>query len=176
MSSCPLKLPLPKILLEALVIVALAAIIGLAVNSRTVINVFTGKVIGAAAIVADPAPSPEAVSVDLLPLSIAQDELDELLAEGAVLIDARNSYSYAAGHLPGALSLPYRGETSDLSALLALASAETPLITYCSGYGCEDSFKLGSLLLQAGYQDVLVYEGGLPEWQDSGREIEKVVP
>jgi rhodanese-related sulfurtransferase len=173
MSNTP-KPSLQKVMLDALVIVLLAAVFGLAVNWRMVFNLFSGQVLSADVTAGEPVSREDAVLVELFPVPIAQDELDELLAEGALLIDARNSLSFADGHLPGALSLPYTGEAPELSGLDALADKGTTLITYCSGYGCEDSFKLGSLLMQVGYQDVVVYEGGLPEWQDSGRELEKV--
>jgi len=45
------------------------------------------------------------------------------------------------------------------------------LILYCTGFGCPDSFDLGVILLQQGYQEVRVYEGGYPEWRDQGRPI-----
>lgn len=176
MSSCALKPSLQKILQDVLIIVVLAAVVGLAVNWRMLYNVFSGKVVSTSVSVEESFSPDDGTQLELLPVPIGQDELDELLAEGAVLIDARNSYSYAEGHLPGALSLPYTGVVPELSALVALADKEVTLIAYCSGYGCEDSFKLGAQLLQLGYQDVVVYEGGVPEWQDSGREIEKAGP
>ncbi len=46
------------------------------------------------------------------------------------------------------------------------------LITFCSGYGCPDSFDLAVLLQQAGYRDVRVFEGGFPQWRDAGLPVE----
>jgi len=48
---------------------------------------------------------------------------------------------------------------------------EQVLILYCNGFGCPDSFDLGVILLQQGYQEVRAYEGGFPEWRDQGRPI-----
>jgi rhodanese-related sulfurtransferase len=45
---------------------------------------------------------------------------------------------------------------------------DRPLITYCNGYGCPDSYDLAVLLLEAGYRRVWVFEGGFPAWRDAG--------
>jgi rhodanese-related sulfurtransferase len=45
------------------------------------------------------------------------------------------------------------------------------LVIYCNGYGCPDSFDLGLRLIEAGYRDVRVFEGGLPEWRDAGLPV-----
>ena len=50
------------------------------------------------------------------------------------------------------------------------------MILYCSGYGCPDSFDLGQILLEEGFRDVRVYEGGMPEWRDQGLPVEKGAP
>ena len=165
---------LRRILLETVVLGVLAIAVGLSLNFKIVFNAFSGKAIATAA-VATGNDNPSAGRLQeptALPVPVALDELDDFLADGAVLVDARNSSAFAAAHLPGAVSLPL----GDFPQLRAGFAAEipltTPLITYCSGFGCPDSFDLGVLLLAAGYQDVLVYEGGLPEWRDAGRPLE----
>jgi rhodanese-related sulfurtransferase len=44
-------------------------------------------------------------------------------------------------------------------------------VTYCSGFGCPDSFDLGMRLIETGYRDVRVFEGGYPEWRDAGLAV-----
>jgi rhodanese-related sulfurtransferase len=88
-----------------------------------------------------------------------------------VLIDARSSSAYAEAHLQGAVSLPLGQAQEGIRVLQGNIPKDTTLIVYCSGFGCPDSFDLGVLLLKAGYVDVLVYEGGFPEWRDAGRPL-----
>ncbi|WP_028266993.1 MBL fold metallo-hydrolase [Arthrobacter sp. MA-N2] len=40
--------------------------------------------------------------------SLSADSVEELIADGAQVIDARQPADYAAGHIPGALSIPFR--------------------------------------------------------------------
>lgn len=165
---------LRRILLETVVLGVLAVAVGLSLNFKIVFNAFSGKAVSTAGVVAgnDQPQAGTSQEPAALPVPVALDELDDLLADGAVLVDARNSVAFAAGHLPGAVSLPL-GDFSQLRAgFTAKIPLTTTLITYCSGFGCPDSFDLGVLLLAAGYQDVLVYEGGVPEWRDAGRSLE----
>ncbi len=175
MSKPMVQQPLQRVFFEAVVIVVLATAIGLGLNYRMMIDAFTGRSVTASA----PVPLVQQTQVEpderaIFPTPAALDEIDELVAEGAVLIDARNLEAFAAGHLAGAVSLPFAGEQTDLVTFRKRFAVQTTLVTYCSGYGCPDSYSLAELLIQAGYQDVLVYEGGFPEWRDSGRAIEKV--
>ena len=51
----------------------------------------------------------------------------------AILIDTRPAADYWAGHLPGALSLPY----SEIDADTAAALPEGLIVVYCWGPGCN---------------------------------------
>lgn len=155
--------PLHRILLDVVLIAALGATIGLAVNHRLVTDAFSGRL-------AVPAP---ATSGARLPQPVLLKEVRELLEAGAVLVDARDGFPYAEGHLPGALSLPLGEVDARLAGFRQQAAVEKTLIIYCNGYGCPDSFDLGMRLLQEGYRDVRVFEGGFPEWRDAGLPIDK---
>lgn len=174
MSSLHLSPTFKRILLEALILSTLAFAVGLSMNYQLVMNAFTGKMVAAPEkqerIVDDSAVG--AVVMQAFPDPVELDEIDELLSEGAQLVDARNIDVYKAGHLKGAISLPL----GDVSSMLDSFSQQVPkdrvLILYCNGFGCPDSFDLGVILLEAGYQQVRVYEAGFPEWRDEGRPLE----
>jgi len=154
-----------RILLEAAVIVLLGAVLGLSFNYRLVMNAFSGR---------PPAPAARPESVQTLypaPASLAQ--VQEMVAAGAVLIDARSPELFAEGHLPGARSLPLAEMTSGLEVLRRDVPLNAVIVTYCNGFGCPDSFDLGVALLQAGWRDVRVFEGGFPEWRDAGLPVEQ---
>ncbi len=166
--------PLQRVFFEAVVIAVLATAIGLGLNYRMMIDAFAGRSL---AVSTSPQqikqPHSEAQGTAIFPAPATLDEIDELVADGAVLIDARNTEVFSAGHLADAVSLPFSGEQTDLDWFRRRFDTQTTLVTYCSGYGCPDSYSLAELLIKAGYQDVMVYEGGYPEWRDSGRAIEK---
>lgn len=158
--------PSRRVLLEALVLVLVAAAMGLSLNYTMVMKAFTGR-----NVVSVPQTSTLSDEVQF-PVPVDYEEIDKLLAEGHLLIDARDSHLFADAHLPGAISLPL-GEVARLfETFSAKYPQETPLIIYCNGFGCPDSFDLGVRLIAEGYRKVQVYEGGFPEWRDRGRSLE----
>ena len=48
-----------------------------------------------------------------------------------------------------------------------------PIVVYCSGGDCEDSHMLGQKLFFAGFNDVLVYKDGFPDWVKRGLPVAK---
>ncbi len=86
-------------------------------------------------------------------------------ADAALFVDAREAPDYAAGHVPGAVNLPFDESVTDPERLEKLDSRGKPIIVYCGGGGCEVSIQLAGALMQAGHKKVLVYEGGFPEWE-----------
>ncbi len=161
-------LPSRRVLLEAVVLVMAALAAGLSFNYSLVMKAFSGQSLGAPTQVAT-----TELATELLPLPVAFEELDALLASGYRFVDAREPEIYRDAHLPGALSLPLGEVDPLLDRFVDRVPLETPLITYCNGFGCPDSFDLGVRLLTAGYTRVLVYEGGFPEWRDRGLPLER---
>ena len=174
MSEVQLSPTLRRILLEAVILCAFAAAVGLSLNYQMVMKAFSGKTVALpkTTSVAEP-PAGDTVEPLLFPEPVELGQLDALLAEGALLVDARNVVDYAKGHLPGAVSLPLGEIDARLAEFQDQVPPERPLILYCNGFGCPDSFDLGVRLLQEGYQEVLVFEGGYPQWRDAGRPLEE---
>lgn len=159
-------LPSRRVLLEAIVLVMVAVAAGLSLNYKIVMKAFSGRSLNET-VMQQKVSAPER-----LPLPVDFADLDTLLAAGAIFVDARDTDLYRDNHLPGALSLPLGRALQDLAHFQSQVPQEQVLITYCSGFGCPDSFDLGLLLLKAGYVEVWIYEGGYPEWRDRGRPLE----
>ena len=155
---------MPHIFLDALLLAALGATLGLAVNHRLVSDAFSGK------LAASPVAS---VPASRLPQPVLLAEVRELAKTGAVLVDARDGALYADGHLPGAISLPLGEIEAQLAGFRQRVEVGRTLVVYCNGYGCADSFDLGQYLMAHGFSDVRVFEGGLPEWRDAGLPLER---
>lgn len=155
---------LKRIILEACVLVSFGALFGLTLNHQLVMDAFTGQLVAQRQL-------EEASPSALLPVPVLIDEVRQVLAEGAMLIDARSPELYLDGHIAGAVSLPLVAIDTVMPAFLDQVPQDRVIITYCSGFGCPDSFDLGLMLLENGYRDVRVFEGGYPEWRDAGLPV-----
>ena len=157
-------LELKRILLEACVLVAFGGLFGLTVHHQLVLDAFAGRLVPQRPAV------PEAVTAPL-PGPVLLDEVQQILAEGGLLVDARSPELFASAHIQDAMSLPLVEIDKALEAFVSEGDRDRTLVTYCSGFGCPDSFDLGVLLIEAGYRDVRVFEGGFPEWRDAGLAV-----
>ena len=92
---------------------------------------------------------------------------DELLAAShaghVIVVDVRPSDEYAAGHLPGAVSIPL----DELASRLSEVPADVEVVAYCRGRYCVLSHRAVRLLIDHGYDAVLADEGVL-EWRADG--------
>ncbi len=81
-----------------------------------------------------------------------------------VIIDSRpKARKYAKGHVPTAISIPYR-KFDKLTHLLP-ADKTTPLIFYCGGFKCTLSPKSAAKAVKLGYSDVKLFQAGYPAWK-----------
>jgi adenylyltransferase/sulfurtransferase len=94
---------------------------------------------------------------------IGPAELSSLLGEGAgsegvLLVDVREPHEYAAGHLPGAISLPM----SQLDRRLAELPTAGTTVFICRSGG--RSLRAAGQALRAGFESPVNLEGGLVAW------------
>jgi len=84
------------------------------------------------------------------------------------LVDTRHRDAFAAGHIPGAVSLPYADidETT-----LEVLPRDRLVVTYCSGPACNAATKGAAALAALGYQ-VKEMPAGLEYWQRAGYRVE----
>lgn len=95
------------------------------------------------------------------------------LAKGVqdfLVIDCRSPESFARGHLPGALNLPYRKMTGESTTHLP---RDKTLVTYCTSIHCNASTKGALRLAQLGFR-VKEMLGGIRGWQAEGYAVETV--
>lgn len=101
-------------------------------------------------------------------LAGTQQRLDD---STTVVFDARVQDLYEAGHLPGARSLPVGEADRRLGTYASLLTPATPILVYCDGVDCSDSFELALKLREYGFQNVTLYPGGYAEWTEYGGKI-----
>lgn len=109
-------------------------------------------------------------------------EAHQLLRQGhARFIDTRSALNYGKGHVPGALSVPYK-ERSDYRAdfdatldqfdLTALGGQhQQPLVFYSDSPQGWKSYKAAVLAVRAGFQQVHYLRGGWLAWEAAGLPV-----
>lgn len=104
----------------------------------------------------------------LMQNDVSAISLDEFLAiyqqANVVLIDARQPDEYAAGHIPGALNIPY-DRADDYMAQLENMKDKQTAITYCDGADCMASIELAQQIVFL-FPTVYAFFGGWEQWQE----------
>ncbi|MGA1193263.1 MAG: rhodanese-like domain-containing protein [Kiritimatiellia bacterium] len=90
-----------------------------------------------------------------------------------IVLDARKTVDFEAGHLPGAMSLPLLEFDAAFGGIAPLLTPDQPVMVYCSGKECDESIKLGEILIEAGYTNVTLFAGGMIAWQEAGFEVQR---
>lgn len=90
-----------------------------------------------------------------------------------IVLDARKQADYAAGHLPGALSVPSDNIPAAIGGVMPLLAPGQPVMVYCSGQACDESIALALYLQQNRMTNVVVYAGGFSEWSAAKQKVER---
>jgi rhodanese-related sulfurtransferase len=102
------------------------------------------------------------------------DEAFEEWEVGTLFIDARRTKEYVKGHIPGAISIsPWeKGREEKVARLAQTEPHAAPVVVYCTrSKDCEDSEEISSNLKQVGFENVLVFQGGFPVWQEKKKPV-----
>ncbi|HET6355424.1 metalloregulator ArsR/SmtB family transcription factor [Streptomyces sp.] len=102
----------------------------------------------------------------------AEVDREDLLARTAagevVILDVRPAEEYAAGHIPGARSIP----VEELAYRIAELPQETEVVTYCRGAYCVLAYDAVRLLRESGRRAVRLTDGML-EWRLAELPVER---
>ena len=114
-----------------------------------------------------------ATAQDVLRISI--QELKKMMDGGkpVTIIDAQPKDVYKAGHIKGAISLPWKSQIP-LEEMWNIPK-DKPIVTYCDcGPGESDSADVASQLIQFGFEDVKVLgDPSIKGWREAGYPIER---
>jgi rhodanese-related sulfurtransferase len=98
---------------------------------------------------------------------VTREELTRRLQDDdLVVLDVRPATEYAAGHLPGAVSIP----VGELRRRLAELPGDREIVAYCRGPYCAFAHEAVAMLRQEGFAARRL-EDGLPEWQAAGLAV-----
>ena len=87
---------------------------------------------------------------------------------GIIVVDARRPESYAKGHVPGSVNLPYRMIDASTTSSLPKNKA---IVTYCAGTYCNASTKAAAKLTALGFR-VKEMLDGMEGWKREGYPVE----
>jgi rhodanese-related sulfurtransferase/predicted transcriptional regulator len=84
-----------------------------------------------------------------------------------LVLDVRPAQEYAAGHLPGAVSIP----VAELKRRLSELPKDKEIVAYCRGSFCAFAPEAARYLDKKGFRTRLL-DGGLPDWEAAGLPVE----
>jgi rhodanese-related sulfurtransferase len=116
-------------------------------------------------------PHPDKAAIEISPADALH-----LYRKKMLFLDARRSSVYADGHIAGARSFPvWESDIDDRVKKLFEEGLDqrAPVVAYCSGGNCEDSHMLAEKLYMVGFDNVLIYKDGFPDWQKRGLPVSK---
>ncbi len=98
---------------------------------------------------------------------VSRDELLRRASAGEIIVlDVRPAAEYAAGHIPGAVSIP----VAELAERLAELPAGAEFAAYCRGPYCVFAHEAVRLLRASG-RSARRLAGGMPEWRLAGLPV-----
>ncbi|MBW3669778.1 MAG: rhodanese-like domain-containing protein [Actinobacteria bacterium] len=106
--------------------------------------------------------------------NLTPDDVERELAEGAVVVDLRESEELAGGRIPGAVHVPrgmleFRADPSSSYHDAAL-DPSARVILHCAAGG--RSALAAATLKEMGYENVAHLDGGFGAWQSAGKPVE----
>lgn len=153
-----------KLLTHIGFIMALSVLLGFGTNVR-LIKQFLGGEFRYGFISSEEYPS---ISFIMLP------EAEELFSMNETLfIDSRVADAFKAGHIYGAVNIPYDDKIDTIILDELSVPKEKSLVVYCDGSQCQSSVGLAKLLHDQGFTNIRVFFGGWKEWQMEGLPVEK---
>ena len=87
----------------------------------------------------------------------------------AVWVDPRSTADYRAGHIPGALHIPFEDVRTDHRRLKAF----DVIIVYGANYNSPVALATSKTLMELGFKDVRTLRGGLRAWEAAGNDVEQ---
>jgi rhodanese-related sulfurtransferase len=147
-------------LLEALVVVVVSLLVGLAYNT-----------VSSNGIPLVPKAAPDSTK-GFSQVSVNETKL-LLKSKDVLVLDSRAKEEFEFGHILGAVNLPTYDFDKTYPQVLPLLKGKKVLLVYCSGPGCELAPKLAEKLRAKGYKDIRIFEGGWPAWLKAGGQVER---
>jgi rhodanese-related sulfurtransferase len=100
------------------------------------------------------------------PVDIKIDFAKALFDKKHRFIDARDAADFEAGHIQGAMNIPYHDLEKYREKLNSLPKDQV-YVTYCSS-ACDVSIDMAYAMAKMGFKKVYIFHGGWDEWKNAG--------
>lgn len=104
----------------------------------------------------------EAKGIDV----ISVEEAKELYDAKAHFYDARSPRHYETQHIKGAYAVTFDSSIASYVALELPEDKDEPLVFYCYGESCANSYEAALAVRKSGYSNVHWLLNGFKEWKD----------
>ena len=107
-----------------------------------------------------------------LPIAINYEQVQKLVKNATVFLDARKSAEHEKGSIPGSKNidvLEFQGNPNyrnQCMQYLYSLPKDKIVVAYCGGGNCELSHELCDILIPMGFKHVLIYLGGWNEYTE----------
>jgi rhodanese-related sulfurtransferase len=153
---------LKKPLLQVVLILFLSLIIGLGINFSLIKKYFLGDFrFGFISL-------EKYTSITFITLGEAEWLFSE---EEALFIDSRPKEDFRAGHILGAVNIPFEEYKRENALDLIFLPPEGTVVVYCDGSECNSSLELAKVLHHKGLLDIRIFFGGWVEWTREGLPV-----
>lgn len=102
----------------------------------------------------------------------AEQVLNLVKQRDAVFLDIRYEDEFQNGHLPGAIWVPTNASLDRKVEIVDSLDKDQLLVVYCNNEKCHSAKNFAGFLIHYGYKKVLLFEGGLEEWNNAGYPVE----
>ncbi|SKB06406.1 Rhodanese-related sulfurtransferase [Prosthecobacter debontii] len=101
---------------------------------------------------------------------VTPDEAEKLISKSEVtVLDVRTEEEFKEGHIKGAKNVDIMSK--DFAQKLAQLDKTKPVLVHCQAGG--RSTRSLPKLEQAGFNEIYHLKGGMSEWQEKGKPVEK---
>lgn len=102
----------------------------------------------------------------LIPISdLINATENETEMAGWVILDVRPVEGYASGHIPNSMNIPFANIVSDMDAV----PSDKKIAVVCF-YDTNSALSV-AMLRVFGDRDAWIVQGGIPAWQEAGKEL-----
>ncbi|MFC1683188.1 rhodanese-like domain-containing protein [Candidatus Zixiibacteriota bacterium] len=111
-----------------------------------------------------------------IPVLPVEDSYHIFREKAALFIDARDPEEYQAGHIPGAVNIPYdRTRLPEYERIKSKLQKNERIVVYCNTHICSVSYTCAEDLIYLGFDRVIIAEGYM-QWVEKGYPVEKFGP
>ena len=102
----------------------------------------------------------------------AEQSYNLLKNKEAIFLDVRYEDEYQGGHIPGAILIPTNASLDKKVQIVETIAKEQLIVVYCENNQWRSARNFAGFLIHFGFKRVLLFDGGLEEWNNAGFPVE----